>query len=90
VDDALERVGVPAVINGAGSVFATPAADEWLRLLEAVERPVSTARARSAALTAFLGWSAEQMAAADESAPTEVAVGEIEISASVRVWFALG
>jgi uncharacterized protein len=31
-----------------------------------------------------------RMAAADESAPTEVAVGEIEISASVRVWFALG
>jgi uncharacterized protein YggE len=27
--------------------------------------------------------------AADESAPTEVATGEIEISASVRVWFAL-
>ena len=43
VDDALERAGVPAVINGAGSVFATPAADEWLRLLEAVERPVSSA-----------------------------------------------
>ena len=72
VDDALERVGVPAVINGAGSVFATPAADEWLRLLEAVERPVSTARARSAALTSFLGWSAEQMAAADEPAWEEL------------------
>lgn len=28
--------------------------------------------------------------AADESAPTEVAAGEIEIPASVRVWFALG
>jgi uncharacterized protein len=28
--------------------------------------------------------------AADESAPTEVAAGEIEISASVRVWFAVG
>jgi hypothetical protein len=27
--------------------------------------------------------------AADESAPTEVAAGEIEISASVRVWYAL-
>ena len=31
-----------------------------------------------------------RMAAADESAPTEVAAGEIEISASVRVWFSLG
>lgn len=28
--------------------------------------------------------------AADESAPTEVAAGEIEISAAIRVWFALG
>lgn len=68
VNDALEDAGIPAVINGAGSVFATPAADEWLRLLEAVERPVSTARARAAALTCFLGWSAERMAAADEPA----------------------
>ncbi len=66
VDDALERAGVPAVINGAGSVFASPAADEWLRLLEAVERPVSASRARSAALTSFLGWNPAQMAAADE------------------------
>jgi exodeoxyribonuclease V beta subunit len=72
VDDALERAGVPAVINGAGSVFATPAAVEWLQMLEAVERPVSTARARSAALTSFLGWSAEQMAAADEPAWEEL------------------
>jgi exodeoxyribonuclease V beta subunit len=72
VDDALERASVPAVINGAGSVFATPAADEWLRLLEAVERPVSSVRARSAALTSFLGWSAEQMAAADEPAWEEL------------------
>ena len=68
VDGALERVGVPAVINGAGSVFASPAADEWLRLLEALERPMSSTRARSAALTSFLGWSAEQMAAADDPA----------------------
>ena len=69
VDQALERAGVPAVINGAGSVFATPAADEWLRLLEAIERPASSTRVRSAALTSFLGWTAEELAAAD--GPTE-------------------
>jgi hypothetical protein len=28
--------------------------------------------------------------AADESAPTEVAAGEVEISARIRAWFALG
>jgi exodeoxyribonuclease V beta subunit len=67
VDDALERVGVPAVINGAGSVFATPAAEEWMRLLEAIERPASDTRAHAAALTSFLGWNAVKMAAADEA-----------------------
>jgi exodeoxyribonuclease V beta subunit len=68
VRDALERAGIQAVINGAGSVFATPVAREWLRLLEALERPASPTRARSAALTAFLGWSVPRAAAADERA----------------------
>jgi exodeoxyribonuclease V beta subunit len=68
VDEALERAGVPAVINGAGNVFGSPAAEEWLRLLEAVERPASRTRAGSAALTSFLGWSAERIADADEVA----------------------
>ncbi|HEU0318621.1 MAG TPA: UvrD-helicase domain-containing protein, partial [Solirubrobacteraceae bacterium] len=66
VRDALDAVRIPAVINGAGSVFATPPAREWLRLLEAVERPAAAARARSAALTSFIGWSAERVAAAGE------------------------
>ena len=42
VRDALDDVGIPSVINGAGSVFSTPAAREWLRLLEALERPAVT------------------------------------------------
>ena len=50
VRDALEAVDVPAVINGAGSVFGTDAAREWLRVLEAIERPSYPPRARSAAL----------------------------------------
>ncbi len=62
----LEQAGIPAVINGAGSVFATDAAREWLRLLEALERPASTARAHSVALTCFLGWSPERVACAEE------------------------
>ena len=66
VRDALDRAGVPAVINGAGSVFATPPAREWLRLLEAIERPTSPGRARSVALTCFFGWSAAQVAAASD------------------------
>jgi exodeoxyribonuclease V beta subunit len=66
VRDALEAVGVPAVINGAGSVFATTPAGDWLRLLEAIERPAFAARARAAALTPFLGWTAEEVACADD------------------------
>jgi exodeoxyribonuclease V beta subunit len=68
VRGALADVGITAVINGAGSVFATAVAREWLRLLEALERPTSISRARSAALTAFLGWTAEQVAAAGDDA----------------------
>ena len=43
VRDALDDAGIPAVINGAGSVFGTTPARDWLRLLEALERPSSRA-----------------------------------------------
>jgi exodeoxyribonuclease V beta subunit len=66
VRDALARAGVPAVLAGAGSVFDTQAADEWLRLLEALERPTSASRAGAAALTWFLGWSAADVATASD------------------------
>ena len=72
VRDGLDDAGIPAVINGAGSVFGTGPASEWLRVLEAIERPSSRTRARSAALTCFLGWSPERVAAADEEAWEEV------------------
>jgi exodeoxyribonuclease V beta subunit len=62
----LDAAGVPAVISGAGSVFGTAPARDWLRLLEALERPTSPARAHAAALTPFLGWSAERVACAGE------------------------
>jgi exodeoxyribonuclease V beta subunit len=66
IREALDAVGIPAVINGAGSVFGTGPAREWLRLLEAIERPTQTDRAHAAALTSFVGWSAERVAAADD------------------------
>jgi exodeoxyribonuclease V beta subunit len=72
VRDALDAAGVPAVINGAGSVFGTPVARDWLRLLEALERPTADARARAAALTPFFGWSAERVAGASEPAWEDV------------------
>ncbi len=55
---ALQEVGVPAVIAGGGSVFSTPAAMEWLSLLEALEQPHRSTRVRSAALTCFFGYTA--------------------------------
>jgi exodeoxyribonuclease V beta subunit len=68
----LSAANVPVVINGAGSVFATRAARDWLVLLEAIERPASSVRARTAALTPFLGWRAERVAIAREEEWDEV------------------
>ena len=72
IRDELDAVGVPAVINGAGSVFGTLAARDWMRLLAAIERPADPRRAHTAALTPFLGWTAEQVAAADDDAWEDV------------------
>ncbi len=66
VRDALAERDVPAVVAGAQSVFGTDAALEWLRLLEALERPTSRSRVASAALTQFIGWSATQVHGATE------------------------
>jgi exodeoxyribonuclease V beta subunit len=66
VRDALQAAGVPAVIGGSGSVFATVPAQEWLRLLEALERPTARDRAALAALTCFVGWTPEAVATAGE------------------------
>jgi len=64
VRDELDAANVPVVINGAGNVFTTRSARDWLALLEAIERPASPVRARTAALTPFLGWRAERIAIA--------------------------
>src|SRR5206468_3286536 len=55
IQNALGEAHVPAVINGAGSVFATHAALDWLVVLEALERPAYSAGAKSAALTPLIG-----------------------------------
>jgi len=66
VRNALIRAGVPAVIGGSGSVFGTEPARDWLRLLEALERPTARDRASLAALTCFVGWTPERVATAGE------------------------
>lgn len=64
--DALRAADVPAVVAGTESVFTTPAAGEWLALLEAMEQPSSRSRAVAVALTTFLDMSADDVAAAGE------------------------
>ena len=68
VRDALHAVGVPAVVGGSASVFAQQAAQDWRRLLDALDQPTSSGRAASAALTVFVGWTAEQVANAGSDA----------------------
>lgn len=58
---ALAEVGVPAVVAGGGSVFSSPAARQWIVLLEALEQPHRTTRVRAAALTDFIGHSASEL-----------------------------
>jgi exodeoxyribonuclease V beta subunit len=47
--------GIPAVVGGGTKLLTSPAGDEWLCLLEALEQPQRSARVRAAGLTSFLG-----------------------------------
>ncbi|RNL60598.1 exodeoxyribonuclease V subunit beta [Nocardioides marmoriginsengisoli] len=49
----LAKRGIPSVINSAESVMSSAAAQHWLRLLEAMEKPQLPGRIRAAALTPF-------------------------------------
>ena len=72
VRDALQAAGVPAVVHGAGSVWATDAARHWLELLLALEQPASTIRVRAVTIGPFIGWDAEQLATATDAEWEEV------------------
>jgi exodeoxyribonuclease V beta subunit len=79
---ALLDVGVPGVIAGGGSVFATPAGGDWLTLLEALEQPHRSTRVRSAALTCFFGHTAADLDARGDDLTDEVAE-------TLRTWLEL-
>ncbi len=72
VRDALGRRRVPSVLAGAGSVYATPAAQDWQVLLEALEQPHRSGRVRAAALTPFVGLSAADLDAGGERLADEL------------------
>ncbi len=65
IRDALRQLDVPVVLTGNASVFDSEAANHWLTLLDALESPNRSAKVRAAALTPFLGWTADRLAAAE-------------------------
>ena len=72
VQEALSAAGVPCVLSGATSVFRTPAARDWLWLLQALEQPHRAGRIRLAALTPLVGWTAAQLDADPDGTLEEV------------------
>ncbi|MDZ5619674.1 UvrD-helicase domain-containing protein [Nocardioides sp. HM23] len=70
---ALQRREVPVVLNGGGDIFLTPAADEWLTLLKALDAPHRPTLVRSAALTCFYGHDVRGIVAHGDTLTGEVA-----------------
>ena len=63
---ALAERGIAAVVGSGTSVFRTAAARHWLWVLTAIESPARTNAVRLAATTTLVGWSAGDLAAADD------------------------
>ncbi|MDW7712472.1 MAG: UvrD-helicase domain-containing protein, partial [Deferrisomatales bacterium] len=61
VQDALREGGVPSVIHGASSLFASREAEEMLRLLAALAEPGREGRVRAALATDLLGVGGEDL-----------------------------
>ena len=76
--DRLVASGIPAVMHGASSVFASAVAEDWLTLLIALEQP-RQATVRQAALTCFFGWTFARLAQATEAEM-------IDLTQRVRWW----
>lgn len=71
--DALTAAGIPAVYTGDSDVFTSPAADDWLCLLEAFDQPHRSGLVRAAATTMFFGRTAAELAAHGDALTDEVA-----------------
>jgi exodeoxyribonuclease V beta subunit len=69
----LARRGVPAVVGGGSKLLASPAGDEWLTLLEALEQPHRSGRVRAAALTSFVGLTLSGLDAGGDEVTDELA-----------------
>ena len=73
VRSALAAVGLRSVIVSSDSIYASPAAAAWLTLLEAMELTHRPERVRAAALTPFVGASAEELDAGGEDLTEDIA-----------------
>jgi exodeoxyribonuclease V beta subunit len=73
VRSALAERGIPAVVGGGTKLLTSPAGDEWLTLLEALEQPHRSGRVRAAALTSFLGHTLSELDAGGEATTDEIA-----------------
>ena len=78
IRERLVAAGVPAVMYGASSVFASPMAQDWLTLLVALEQTRQQS-VRQAALTCFFGWTFADLASASEESL-------IELTQRIRWW----
>ncbi len=58
---ALAEVGLRSIVVSSDSIYESPAAAAWLTLLEAMELSHRPERVRAAALTPFVGASAEEL-----------------------------
>ena len=67
IREKLVAAGVPAVMYGASSVYASPMAQDWLTLLLALEQTRQQS-VRQAALTCFFGWTFADLVSASEDA----------------------
>ncbi|MGZ4598136.1 MAG: UvrD-helicase domain-containing protein, partial [Actinomycetes bacterium] len=82
VRDCLQQVQVPVVLTGTSSVFLSEAAHDWLTLLSALEQPQRPGLARAAALSGFVGWSAESLASDDAASQDALD----ELGARLHAW----
>ncbi|PRC61573.1 hypothetical protein C6A85_07975, partial [Mycobacterium sp. ITM-2017-0098] len=64
---------IPAVYTGDSDVFVSPAADDWLCLLEAFDQPHRSGLVRAAATTMFFGRTAEELAAQGDTLTDAIA-----------------
>ena len=71
--DALAAAGIPAVYTGDSDVFSSPAADDWLCLLEAFDQPHRSGLVRAAATTMFFGETTETLAAEGDTLTDRIA-----------------